>query len=587
MNIPPRRFAELEELLGALRDDIITGEQVARLEELITSDPDALDFYISYTGLYATLRQGNDRVDDLEGNPLLRKPGGVPSAGGPGKPWSRRTTWMLSGVAGWALVASVLLAVRSAGPPAVRGPRDLPAPTARAQDEVPTPVETPHTEASPTEMPTERPQVPTTFAAHEPFLAVLTRVVNVRWGPTTLPTEEGATLPAGRLRLLEGTVQIEFFSGASVILEGPADFEILSQGRAFCHQGKLRTHVPPHAHGFTIGAPGIDAVDLGTEFAMRVDERGQAEVHVLEGEVELRRTGRVPSPSDVTMLKAGRSVRFGQEDDRPRDITANPAEFIDRAQLLQLMGAHHQERFRRWLGESRTLRADPAVALYYDFDGHSPWERTLRNVSSRREPALDGAIVGCLWTEGRWPGKGALEFKRPSDRVRIHVPGEFQSLTFTAWVRIEGLNQRYSALMLTDDWNPGEPHWQITENGRLLLGVKSPPEVNRGYGIDYVSPPVLGPSDLGRWVHLATSYDGSRRQVLHYVDGKPVSLHKVQTPVTLRVGSAELGNWNKALFKDTNPVRSLDGRVDEFGIFGRVLSDAEIQAMYDVGKPSS
>jgi len=35
-------------------------------------------------------------------------------------------------------------------------------------------------------------------------------------------------------------------------------------------------------------------------------------------------------------------------------------------------------------------------------------------------------------------------------------------LSLAAWVRLEGLNYWLSALMLTDGWDLGEPHWEIT-----------------------------------------------------------------------------------------------------------------------------
>ena len=41
-------------------------------------------------------------------------------------------------------------------------------------------------------------------------------------------------------------------------------------------------------------------------------------------------------------------------------------------------------------------------------------------------PGSDGTVVGCQWTEGRWPGKKALEFQQVSDRVRLKMPGEFE-----------------------------------------------------------------------------------------------------------------------------------------------------------------
>ena len=75
-------------------------------------------------------------------------------------------------------------------------------------------------------------------------VAVLTRVVDPEWGPTELPTEVGSALPTGRLRLKSGLIQLEFYGGAVVVLEGPADFEIIAADRAFCRQGKLRARAP-------------------------------------------------------------------------------------------------------------------------------------------------------------------------------------------------------------------------------------------------------------------------------------------------------------------------------------------------------
>jgi hypothetical protein len=410
-------------------------------------------------------------------------------------------------------------------------------------------------------------------------VAVVTRVVDARWETTGSPAEEGAALPAGRLRLAAGWVQIEFVSGASVILEGPADLEILSPGRAFCHRGKLRAHVPPQARGFTVGAPGTDAVDLGTEFAMQIDERGAGEVHVLDGAVDLHGTGDRPATHEVRGLKAGRGVQFGPGE-AAREIVAVPARFMGRAQLLQLGDSLHRRRYDRWTAQGEAIRSDPATVLYFDFDHHSPWERTLRGIGTSRVASPDGAIVGCPWTEGRWPGKGALEFRRVSDRVRIDVPGQFDSLTLAAWVRIEGFDRWLSSLMLTDDWEPGEVHWQLSDKGEMILGVR------QGTGVNYFSPAVLGPGDLGRWVLLVTVYDSGQEAVLHYLDGKPVSRHHIEATIPLRIGAAEIGNWTTRKFS-ADPIRSLNGRMDEFGIFGRALSGDEVRAMYELGKPSS
>ena len=185
-----------------------------------------------------------------------------------------------------------------------------------------------------------------------------------------------------------------------MILEGPCDFELLSARRAVCHRGKVRAHVPPSAIGFTINAPGIDAVDLGTEFALKVDDRGQWQVHVLDGAVELRGAGDHPPIQGVRTLKAGQGVEYGPGSEL-RDLQADPAGFVDRSRLLELENAHHHQRYRAWLAHSQALRTDPDVLLYYTFEEPNTWERTVRNVAaSRVGGSRDGAVVGCLWCPG-------------------------------------------------------------------------------------------------------------------------------------------------------------------------------------------
>jgi hypothetical protein len=404
-------------------------------------------------------------------------------------------------------------------------------------------------------------------------VAMLTRVVNARWvAAPGLATEEGSELPACRLRLTSGLAQIEFISGASVILEGPCDLELLSPTRAICHRGKVRAHVPPQARGFTIAAHGMDAVDLGTEFAVRVEEDGRGEVHVLDGEVEVHDA----AGGGVTTLTSERGVNFGG--DGLREIRANPDAFVGRAKILELEEAHQKHRYDRWLAYSHELRSDPAAVLYYGFEEHNTWERSLKDGVGTR----DGAVVGCLWCPGRWPGKVALEFKRLSDRVRIDVPGEFSELTLAAWVRIEGLNKWLSSIMLTDGWEPGEVHWQINARGQLILGVR----LGDGPDDGHRSPTVLEPKDLGRWVHLATTYDSHQNVVTHYVNGAVVSRGALPVPTVVKIGSANIGNWT-APPTYHEPIRSLNGRIDEFVIFRRALADQEISRMYEIGKPST
>jgi hypothetical protein len=154
------------------------------------------------------------------------------------------------------------------------------------------------------------------------------------------------------------------------------------------------------------------------------------------------------------------------------------------------------------------------------------------------------------------------------------------------WVRVEGLNNWYSSLMLTDDWDPGDAHWQLTASGQIVLGVRA---VNdQQHDVDYATQPILGPSHLGQWVHIATVYDKPNNLVAHYLNGNRVLEERLQYPITLQIGSASIGNWTQTRTPFIlPPIRSLNGRIDEFVILRRVLSHDEVKRMYELGKPNS
>ena len=410
-------------------------------------------------------------------------------------------------------------------------------------------------------------------------IALLTQAVGVEWDtPRNLQT--GAGLSAGWLRFKKGTIQVELISGASVVIEGPAAFELISPLKTFCEYGKVRASVPEQAHGFTIETSRLNVVDLGTEFTLSLEPSGKGHVQVIDGMVELHSPDEQSTPDNIQSLKTGEGAQFDQRGtiNRSPDLAST---LINPEELSHLAEQQQQLQFMQWKQHNQKIKTDPALIAYYDFEDSSNWLRTLNNKSQQHTSSTDGAIVGCQWTSGRWPQKRALEFKRTSDRVRLQIPGEFQSLTLMAWVRIEGFERWLSSLMLTDGYNPGNPHWQLSDKGEMILGVKT------GAGKNYFSPVVLKPTDLGRWIFLVTVYDHQKKEVIHYLDGLPVSHHKIENPIPLVIGPAEIGNWRPQEHTGAHSIRSLNGRLDEFALFGRALTAEDILQWYQSGKPNS
>jgi hypothetical protein len=121
-------------------------------------------------------------------------------------------------------------------------------------------------------------------------VAVVTKMVGVQWGEGT-SFGLGSSVSPGTLQLEAGLVQFEFYRGAVVVAEGPAQLEFSDADRMVCHQGKLRVRVPPQAEGFVVLSPNFEVVDLGTEFGVQVAEDGSGNVRVYEGKVELYEPG--------------------------------------------------------------------------------------------------------------------------------------------------------------------------------------------------------------------------------------------------------------------------------------------------------
>ncbi len=415
--------------------------------------------------------------------------------------------------------------------------------------------------------------------------AVVKRLFDPAWTELETRHREGDTLGKESFRLQSGTAEIQFFSGATMTVQGPAEIHLKSAWEATCADGIVRMQVPPAARGFRLLAPGSEIIDLGTEFGLEVRD-GIGHVEVFEGEIALRH-----QKEDERLVKKGAAWGL------PADGAATPAAsghvaFPDPGQLGSRAVAQNRDDFDRWQSHRDRLSADPRLIAYYTFD-HSEPSALIPNLTMPRNNELDGAAVLADPVDGRWPGlKSALEFHRPCSRVRVNLPGEFPAFTFACWVRIDSLDRWYNALFMGDGYETGEPHWQIRDDGAMMLSVMvddtkpNPVAPNdAGFHRVYFSPPMWDRSMSGRWLHLASVFDPSNRAVSHYVNGEQISTQEMEDRFfieTLRIGNAEIGNWGQPFREDpTFAIRNLNGRIDELALFKVALSDGEIARLFE------
>ena len=408
-------------------------------------------------------------------------------------------------------------------------------------------------------------------------VAMLARTVDARWAGKSAPLRVGSALEPGWLRLETGLAQVVFYSGARVVIEGPTELQLISPTEVVCPAGRLLAEVPEAARGFHVKTTQINVVDRGTAFGIDAT-RGQTEVHVFKGEVEFSAEAMAKQS-----LGEGRAAMV-QGSAPPQLMAASVATFVPMFEFQKRSLASEAIRYDQWRLASAQLNQDPSLVVHFDFENLADSDWTLRNVAERNRSAPDAAIIGCQRAKGRWREKQAVEFQSVNDRVRLAVPGEFQALTLSAWVCVKGLDRQFNSLFMCDGFEPGTIHWLIRNDGVLGLTVFGP---SAGKFQILPSPPVITLDEFGMWIHLAAVLDGKSRQVVQFVNGSPVARQALKLGPPFRLGPAELGNWDARSGPNPAPllIRNLSGSVDEFELFSRALSDAEVRELYSKGKP--
>ncbi|QDS98476.1 LamG-like jellyroll fold domain-containing protein [Adhaeretor mobilis] len=416
--------------------------------------------------------------------------------------------------------------------------------------------------------------------------ATLRNSVDIEWSAGATSYRDGDVLSAGILEFEKGIVEIDFFCGARLLVEGPAKMKLESDWSVRFLKGRLLANVPPAARGFTVKTADSEIFDLGTEFSLNVDSE-HARVEVLNGEVELR-----GGEHHGNHLVTGQSSWLkGEGDEKSLEAFSTVKDF------RLLSEAAKQRRFKQWKSYSEKRRLDERLIAYYPIPELSEG-RMIRNAASDNEQR-DGALVGMVsQSAGRFGSSSpCLGFHRPGSRVRVMIDGEYSAFTFTCWAKIDSLEHRYNALFLTDGYENGEPHWQVLDDGRLMFSVmvddtqeiQRPKVKDAGLHEVYYSEPIWDVTMSGQWIHLASVYDPARREVSHYLNGEQVSSQEITDEYyikKLRIGPAEIGNWGQP-FRKTPwfSVRNLQGMVDELAIYNAALADEEIEALYEQGKP--
>lgn len=144
-------------------------------------------------------------------------------------------------------------------------------------------------------------------------------------GDVTTRDAVARALPGTRVFLDKGVARCQFPNEVVGHVEAPAELVYEATGRVRLAEGKARFQVGEAGHGFTVVTSSLEAVDLGTEFAVISHQSAPDELHVFDGKVEMR----TPEGRDRPLLVAGDAASVSG-DGRVTRIAARPMDFVDR-----------------------------------------------------------------------------------------------------------------------------------------------------------------------------------------------------------------------------------------------------------------
>ena len=134
----------------------------------------------------------------------------------------------------------------------------------------------------------------------------------------------GSRLGPGVYQLKQGFVELNFFGGAVVALQAPAEIELRSQREARLLKGRLTVEAGESEESFLLRTPTGEVVDIGTRYGVFVDAEGVTETHVFEGLVDVRP---VSSNASIQRIEANSAMRIspaGKQESLPIDATTFP-----------------------------------------------------------------------------------------------------------------------------------------------------------------------------------------------------------------------------------------------------------------------
>jgi hypothetical protein len=190
---------------------------------------------------------------------------------------------------------------------------------------------------------------------------------------------------------------------------------------------------------------------------------------------------------------------------------------------------------------------------------------------------------------GRWPDKQALVFHTDvmrdmtipaSNEIDFATPNPpARSFSVELWVKPDDV-QPVDGSMVTHGMGL-EDQYSIGILRGHFRGWTQYAKSNVGEGVSEMTGPPFTPG----WHQLILTVNPSAKRSVFYVDGVSTAQVSSLPPMLLAIPTSPILVGARLNPDGTMMLPSFNGLIDELAIYARELSDAEVRALYDGGKP--
>ncbi len=446
----------------------------------------------------------------------------------------------------------------------------------------------------------------------------ITGMVDCKWEDTDYAPAHDRVVQGTKYMLASGLMEITYYTGAKVILQGPCTYVAESAAGGYLSLGKLtarvesRSRLPDGALPtdsdtsksrtaggtyFAVRTPTAVVTDLGTEFGVEVAGSGETRSHVYRGKIELvALDGQGEKQGRKLILNANESGCVDKSNGTTNQAAIMHAGDVAAKEFIRYMPASPEG--RKLLSRAYAdlvLSLKPAV--YYRMERPEPGKDPMQIVDSApgghhgkafvdNESRIDKDTPPPIYKPGRF-GEAKL-FRGQWGREHIIVPdypkADKNELTVSAWVFAEfpppqgwamiAANWGYDTTQQQDGVK-GQFYFCLNLDRVLTVGAVQ----SDGEPVEVCEP---GPErfPMNRWRHVAFVADGVMLRLYH--NGKEVGaspcqgiLHK---PPLASLGIGGETNVTGTAISSAWPSY-WQGQIDELAVFNRALSLEEVKKL--------